>query len=258
MANPLLRLIEFGQSFWLDNIRRGFTRSGELKRLIDDDGLRGVTSNPTIFEKAVAESHDYDEALRELVQRGITEPRKIFDEITTDDIREACDVFAELYRASDGGDGYVSIELPPDLARKTEESIGEGIRLWKLVDRPNMFVKVPATDEGMPVIRRLIAEGINVNITLMFGEGYYTRVIDAYFAGLEDRLARKLPIDRIASVASCFVSRVDTEADKRIEAAIAASTDDATKAKLTALLGQTAIANSKRLYTVYLQSIETP
>jgi transaldolase len=144
------------------------------------------------------------------------------------------------------------------MANDTDASITEGLRLWPLVGRPNLMVKVPATDEGMPVIRRLIAEGLNVNITLMFGAGYYEKVIDAFFSGLEDRVAKKLPIDRIASVASCFVSRVDTEADKRIQDAITASTDDATKAKLTALLGQTAIANSKRLYTVYLQSLETP
>src|ERR1700694_1563868 len=193
----------------LANIRRGFTRAGELKRLIDDDGLRGVTSNPTIFEKAVAESQDYDEALRDRVGRGITEPRSVYDEITSTDIREACDVFGELYRDSDGGDGYVSIELTPDLARKTEQSIAEGLRLWKLVNRPNVMVKVPATEEGIPVIRRLIAEGVNVNITLMFGEAYYHRVIDAYFSGLEDRLAKGLPLDRLASVASCFLSPVD-------------------------------------------------
>jgi transaldolase/glucose-6-phosphate isomerase len=152
----------------------------------------------------------------------------------------------------------VSIELPPYLANDTEGSIAEGLRLWVLVGRPNVMIKVPATDEGMPVIRRLTAEGINVNITLMFGAGYYEKVIDAYFSGLEDRVANNLPIDHIASVASCFVSRVDTETDPRLTAAAAATTDDATKAKLTALLGKTAIANSKRLYTVYLQSIESP
>src|SRR5579872_6943966 len=256
MPNPLLRLIEFGQSFWLDNIRRGFTRSGELKRLVDDDGLRGVTSNPTIFEKAVAESQDYDDQLRELVREGVTEPRKIYDEITSVDIRDACDVFAELYRASDGGDGYVSIELAPDLARDTEGSVREGKRLWKLIDRPNVMVKVPATAEGLPVIQRLIAEGVNVNITLMFGAEYYEQVIDAYFSGLEDRVARRAPIDRIASVASCFVSRVDTETDKRLQAAMQQVNADK-KSRLQSLLGKIAIANSKRLYELYRRSIES-
>jgi transaldolase len=255
--NPLAHLIDYGQSFWLDNIRRGFTRAGSLADLVANDGLRGVTSNPSIFEKAVAESDDYDDAIRELAAAGKT-AAQMYDVLTTDDIREACDVFTGLYDLTKAGDGLVSIELPPHLASDTDGSIAEGLRLWPLVGRPNVMVKVPATDAGMPVIRRLTAEGFNVNITLMFGAEYYEKVIDAYFSGLEDRIAKNLPIDRIASVASCFVSRVDTETDPRLQKAADASTDDATKAKLTALLGKIAIANSKRLYTVYLQSIESP
>ena len=255
IMNPLEHLIDYGQSFWLDNIRRGFTRAGSLMDLVTNDGLRGVTSNPSIFEKSVADGEDYDDAIRELAAAGKT-PEQMYDVLTTDDIREACDVFQGLFEQSKGGDGFVSIELPPHLANDADGSITEGLRLWPLVDRPNVMIKVPATDAGMPVIRRLISEGVNVNITLMFGAGYYERVIDAYFSGLEDRLAKGMPIHGIASVASCFVSRVDTEADPRIQAA-AAKADDATKAKLTALLGTTAIANSKRLYTVYLQSLET-
>jgi transaldolase len=253
--NPLVHLIDYGQSFWLDNIRRAFTRAGSLADLVANDGLRGVTSNPSIFEKAVAENDDYDDAIRELAAAGKT-AAQMYDVLTTDDVREACDIFRGLYDLTKGGDGFVSIELPPHMANDTDGSITEGLRLWPLVGRPNLMVKVPATDAGMPVIRRLISEGLNVNITLMFGAGYYEKVIDAYFSGLEDRLAKSLPIDRIASVASCFVSRVDTETDPRLVAA-AASADDATKAKLTALLGKTAIANSKRLYTVFLQSIES-
>ena len=254
--NPLVQLIDYGQSFWLDNIRRGFTRAGSLADLVANDGLRGVTSNPSIFEKAISDGNDYDDAIRDLAAAGKT-AEEMYDRLTTDDIREACDVFSGLYDQAKGGDGLVSIELPPHLASDTEGSIKEGLRLWPLVDRPNVMIKVPATDAGMPVIRRLTAEGVNVNITLMFGAGYYDHVIDAFFSGLEDRVAKGLPIDRIASVASCFVSRVDTEADKRIEA-LTVNADDATKAKLNALLGKTAIANSKRLYTVYLQSLETP
>ncbi|HKW45192.1 MAG TPA: transaldolase [Candidatus Eremiobacteraceae bacterium] len=253
--NPLIHLIDYGQSFWLDNIRRGFTRAGSLSDLVVNDGLRGVTSNPTIFEKAVAESDDYDDAIRELAAAG-KNPDQMYDVLTTDDIREACDVFSGVYHQTKGADGFVSIELPPHLANDTAGSIAEGLRLWPLVGRPNVMVKVPATDAGIPVVRSLIAEGVNVNITLMFGTGYYERVIDAYFSGLEDRQAKNLPLHGVASVASCFVSRVDTEADKRIEAA-AANADDATKARLNALLGKTAIANSKRLYTLYLQSIES-
>jgi len=253
MSNPLAHLIDLGQSFWLDNIRRGFTRSGELRRLIDDDGLRGETSNPTIFEKAVADSPDYDERIKALAERGSSAP-EMYDAITTDDVREACDAFRDLYDTSSGGDGYVSIELPPQLADDTEGSIAEAHRLWGIIGRPNLMIKVPATSEGMPVIRHLIAGGLNVNITLMFGAEYYERVIDAYMSGLEDRLAKGQPLHAIASVASCFVSRVDTEADKRIEAAMQTA-DSATKARLAALLGKTAIANSKRLYATYKRSI---
>ncbi|HEV2907948.1 MAG TPA: bifunctional transaldolase/phosoglucose isomerase [Candidatus Eremiobacteraceae bacterium] len=254
MPNPLQRLIDFGQSFWLDNVRRGFTRSGELRHLIDDDGLRGETSNPTIFEKAIADSSDYDDQIKSLVAEGASPPA-IYDALTTTDIREACDAFRDLYDTSSGGDGYVSIELPPQLAKDTDASIVEAHRLWKLVARPNVMVKVPATPEGMPVIRRLIGDGINVNITLMFGAEYYERVIDAFMAGLEDRLAKGQPLHNIASVASCFVSRIDTEADKRIDAAMK-DADALTKARLEAHLGSTAIANSKRLYSVYQRSIK--
>jgi transaldolase len=257
MANPLQRLIEFGQSFWLDFIRRGFTRAGQLRHLVDADGLRGVTSNPTIFEKAIGESDDYDEGIKALVGAGVTSPHDVLDKIIIEDIQEACDVFADLYQRAERGDGFVSIELPPDLALNTEGSIAEGRRLWKAVNRPNVFVKVPATDQGMPVIRTLLSEGINVNITLMFGAEYYERVIDAYFSGLEDRLARKQPIDHVASVASCFVSRVDTEADKRLQVLIDASSDPAKRSQLQTLLGKTAIANSKRLYRTYLTSLAT-
>lgn len=255
MPSPLNELIRYGQSFWLDNIRRGFTRSGELRRLIDVDGLRGETSNPTIFEKAVAESDDYDDAVKDLVAKKKT-PAEVYDILTTDDVREACDVFRDLYNATKGADGYVSIELPPKFAKDTNASIDEGLRLWALVNRPNLMVKVPATDEGIPVIRRLIADGINVNITLMFGEQYYAKVIDSFMSGLEDRHRKGLPVEQIASVASCFVSRVDTETDKRLTAAMDGA-DASRKARLEALLGTIAIANSKRLYRLYKESVET-
>ena len=253
MPNPLQRLIDLGQSFWLDNIRRGFTRSGELRRMIDDDGLRGETSNPTIFEKAISDSHDYDEQINALAAEGAS-ASAMYDALTTDDVREACDAFRDLYDTSTGGDGYVSIELPPQLAKDTAGSIAEAHRLWKIIARPNLMIKVPATSEGMPVIKQLIADGINVNITLMFGAEYYERVIDAFMGGLEARVAKGQPIHSIASVASCFVSRVDTEADKRISAAMETA-DPATKARLESHLGTTAIANSKRLYAVYKRSI---
>ncbi|HYK54405.1 MAG TPA: transaldolase [Candidatus Eremiobacteraceae bacterium] len=253
MPSPLNELINFGQSFWLDNIRRGFTRSGELRRLIDVDGLRGETSNPTIFEKAIAESDDYDDAVKTLVAAKKT-PADVYDILTTDDVREACDVFRDTYNATKGGDGFVSIELPPKFAKDTDASIKEGLRLWSLVDRPNLMVKVPATAEGIPVIRQLIAQGLNINITLMFGEQYYSKVIDAYMSGLEDRRTKGLPLQQVASVASCFVSRVDTETDKRLTAAMNGA-DAARKSALESLLGKVAIANSKRLYRLYKNSI---
>jgi len=253
MSSPLNDLIKFGQSFWLDNIRRGFTRSGELRRLIDVDGLRGETSNPTIFEKAIAESDDYDDAVKALVAAKKT-PADVYDVLTTDDVREACDVFRDLYNSTKGGDGFVSIELPPKFAKDTDASIQEGLRLWSIVDRPNLMVKVPATDEGIPVIRRLIAQGLNINITLMFGEQYYSKVIDAYMSGLEDRRTKGLPLQQVASVASCFVSRVDTETDKRLAAAMEGA-DAARKSAGESLLGKVAIANSKRLYRLYKNSI---
>ncbi|HXW75886.1 MAG TPA: transaldolase [Candidatus Eremiobacteraceae bacterium] len=252
MATPLNRLIDFGQSFWLDNIRRGFTRGGDLARLISADGLRGETSNPTIFEKAVADSDDYDADIRDLIAAR-SSPEHIYDVLTTDDVRDACGVFASVYADTKGLDGFVSIELPPALAKDTNGSIVEARRLWALIGKPNLMVKVPATLEGMPVIRTLIGEGINVNITLMFGEEYYERVIDAYLAGLEDRRRKGLPLHGVASVASCFVSRIDTEADKRIAAAAAGGGERS--AGLEALLGKIAIANSKRLYALYKRSI---
>jgi transaldolase len=253
MSSPLNELIDFGQSFWLDNIRRGFTRSGELRRLIDVDGLRGETSNPTIFEKAIAESDDYDDAIKKLVAAKKT-PADVYDILTTDDVREACDVFRDTYNATKGADGFVSIELPPKFAKDTGASIEEGLRLWSLVDRPNLMVKVPATDEGIPVIRSLIAQGLNINITLMFGEQYYSKVIDAYMSGLEDRRTKGLPLQQVASVASCFVSRVDTETDKRLTAAMNGA-DAGRRSALESLLGKVAIANSKRLYRLYKDSI---
>lgn len=254
MANPLRQLLEFGQSFWLDNIKRSFTLGGGLAALIRDDGLRGETSNPTIFEKAIGESADYDEAIKSLVAQKKT-AGDIYDILTTEDVRDACDRFASVYEDSKGGDGYVSIELPPKFARDTQASIDEAHRLWGIIGRPNLMVKVPATDEGIPVVRRLIGDGLNVNITLMFGESYYEKVIEAYLSGLEDRQRKGLPLRHVASVASCFVSRVDTEADKRIAALLAS--DAGRKSELGGLLGKVAIANSKRLYRLFKRSVAT-
>ncbi len=196
--NPLRKLESFGQSVWLDFLSRGMLLSGEVSRLINEDGLSGMTSNPAIFEKAITGSHDYDEEIRELALAGKT-AQQLYRELTIRDIVAALDLFRPLYDRTQGKDGFVSLELNPHLARDTDGSIAEAHELWALVQRPNLLIKVPGTLEGLPVIRRLLSEGINVNITLLFGLPRYRMVVDAYLDGLTDRLAAGQPIDRIAS-----------------------------------------------------------
>jgi transaldolase len=206
---------ELGQSIWYDNIRRGLIASGELQALIDR-GVMGITSNPTIFEKAIAASHDYDTALRALVARGLG-TTAIYEALAIDDIRAACDRLLSTYQATAGIDGRVSLEVLPELAANTAQTISEGLRLAKLVDRPNVMIKVPATREGLPAIAALTAAGVSVNVTLIFGLDQYREVIDAYIDGLERRLAAGGPLDDVASVASFFVSRVDSACDKQLD-----------------------------------------
>ncbi|HVK00672.1 MAG TPA: transaldolase [Gemmatimonadales bacterium] len=207
-------LLELGQSIWLDYLRRGMIRSGELAGLIDA-GLRGMTSNPTIFEQGIAEDDDYDEALAHLATSGRTDA-EIFEAVAVADVRSAADLFRPVYDQSNGGDGFVSIEVSPALARDTRGSIAEAERLWRAVDRPNVMIKIPGTAEGWPAIEQCLAAGININITLLFSVQHYLKVAEAYLAALEARLARGEPIHRVASVASFFVSRVDTEVDARL------------------------------------------
>ena len=207
-------LLELGQSIWLDYLRRGMIRSGELAGLIDA-GLRGMTSNPTIFEQGIAEDDDYDEALARLATSGRTDA-EIFEAVAVADVRSAADLFRPVYDQSNGGDGFVSIEVSPALARDTRGSIAEAERLWRAVDRPNVMIKIPGTAEGWPAIEQCLAAGININITLLFSVQHYLKVAEAYLAALEARLARGEPIHRVASVASFFVSRVDTEVDARL------------------------------------------
>ena len=187
--NPLRELEKLGQSIWLDYIRRDLIQSGELKRLIDEDGLRGMTSNPSIFEKAILESHVYDEDIRAQALAG-KDAKKIFEDISLQDVQSAADEFRSVYDKTQGRDGYVSLEVNPHLAHDTDGTIQEARRLWAALDRPNVFIKVPATDEGLPAIRQLISEGINTNVTLLFGLPRYRQVIEAYLAGIEDRLAQ--------------------------------------------------------------------
>ena len=240
-------LLEEGQSVWLDYLRRGMTRSGELEAMIDD-GLRGMTSNPTIFEHAIAGSTDYDDALRESAASNATD-QEVFDALAIRDVQEAADAFRPVYDETDGADGFVSIEVAPELARDTEGSIAEARRLWRAVDRPNVMVKIPGTREGWPAIERCLREGININITLLFSLEHYRAVAEAYLRALEARVAEGLPIDRVASVASLFVSRVDTEVDKRIEAS---------GESLRELRGRVAIANARLVYAAFVEMTHGP
>jgi len=235
--NPLLELRKRGQSIWLDYIRRDLIRNGDLKQLIENDGLRGVTSNPTIFEKAIDDSTQYDEALAVLFARNPNiEEREIYDALSIEDVRDAADALRPAYQESGGLDGFVSIEPPPQLTRDTQASIDEGQRLWRIVNRPNLMIKIVATKEGVQAVEELIAAGVNVNITLMFSLSHYEAVARAYIRGLQHC---KEP-EKIASVASFFVSRVDTEVDRALEAL---GSPDA-----LALRGKIAVANTKKVY----------
>jgi transaldolase/glucose-6-phosphate isomerase len=240
--NPLLQLVDQGQSVWYDYLRRSLLTSGELERLIAEDGLRGMTSNPSIFEKAITGSTDYDDQLAELRAQGGGDPRALFEQIALRDIASAADVFRPLHDETDRADGFVSIEVSPTLAHDTEGTIAEAERLWRALDRPNVMVKVPATPEGLPAIRELTSRGVNVNITLLFAIGVYEQVAEAYLSGLEERIASGGDVDGIASVASFFVSRIDTAVDARL-----AELGD----KGAELAGKVAIANAKLAYQRY-------
>ncbi|MGO8684877.1 MAG: transaldolase [Thermoleophilia bacterium] len=246
-ANPLIRLLEQGQSIWLDYISRDLITSGGLQQFIDDDGVRGETSNPSIFEKAIGAGEAYDEQLRELAATGLS-ATQIFDRIAIDDVRAACDVFTPVYLASGGGDGYVSIEVAPEYAYDTAMTISEARRLWAAVDRPNVMIKIPGTGQGIPAIRRCLAEGININVTLMFSMAHYEAVVEAFLQALEERAASGGALAGLASVASFFVSRVDTVCDKRLDEKIAQAGDDTAKRRLAGLKGRIAVSNSKLVY----------
>ncbi|HZA92738.1 MAG TPA: transaldolase [Gemmatimonadales bacterium] len=246
MNNPLLQLTALGQSLWYDYITRDLIGSGELTRLMADDGLRGMTSNPTIFEKAIAGSHLYDDDIRRLSDQGHS-PGQIFEALAVADVQSACDVFLRLYRELDGADGYVSIEVSPTLANDTDGTIQEAQRLWKAVGRPNAMIKIPGTRAGLPAITRCIADGINVNVTLLFSIERYAAVVEAFLAGLESRLQDDLPIKDIASVASFFVSRVDAKIDPLLERARGGAP----------LLGKIAIANAALAYGIFERALET-
>lgn len=244
----LAKLHDEGQSIWLDNIDRAMLHDGELEKRILEDSLTGMTSNPTIFEKALAEGSEYDEQLAG-AEQGLS-GHDLFELVETTDVQRACDLFAGVYSSTRGDDGYVSIEVSPGVANEAAATVEEAKRLWATVDRPNVMVKVPGTDEGALAVRDLIAAGINVNITLLFSTDAHDRVIDAYMSGLEDRIAAGNPVDHVFSVASFFVSRVDTEVDKRLDALIK-SANPQDRDRLKMLKGRAAVANAKLAYRLF-------
>ena len=238
MSNPLNEVYKLGQSIWLDNISRGLIESGELRRLIVEDAVKGMTSNPTIFEKAISSGSDYDASIQNILQKNPqVSVADLYEKLIIKDIQEGADNLRDVYEETNGVDGYISVEVSPELAADTQGTIEEAKSLWQKIDKPNLMIKVPATKEGIPAVRHLISEGINVNVTLMFSMEHYQAVAEAYIAGLEDRVAKGGAVDNIASVASFFVSRVDSAVDKLLAGK-----------KESGLQGKIAVANSKVVY----------
>jgi len=252
--NPLQDLHNYGQSVWLDYIRRSLLTSGELQRLVKEDGLRGVTSNPSIFEKAIAGSTDYDDALSYLEQQQDMDAMSLYEHLAIADIQNVTEILSPVYEQSNKRDGYVSLEVSPYLANDTQGTLAEARRLWKAVGRDNVMIKVPATPAGIPVIQQLISEGINVNVTLLFSQQVYERVADAYITGLEAYAATGGDLSKVASVASFFISRIDTAIDALVTARIKTAQNPSEQALLSSILGKVAIANAKLTYQRYQES----
>lgn len=248
--NPLVQLRTAGQSPWYDYIQRELITSGDLQAMIDQDGLMGVTSNPSIFEKAIGGSADYDEELQRLAAQ-VTNVKEIYEALAIRDIQAAADVMSAVYESSKGRDGYVSLEVSPDLAFNTDGTIEEALRLWKTVDRANVMIKVPGTPEGLPAVEHLLSQGLNINITLLFSVKVYEDVAWTYIRGLEKFAANGGDVSKIASVASFFVSRIDTMIDTHLDAKLKDETDESNRKTLESLKGQIAIANAKVAYLVY-------
>ncbi len=246
MANPLIDVQKHGQSIWFDNISRDLITTGELRRMVENDGLLGVTSNPAIFEKALASGVGYDPATKALVLQGVEEPKDIFEHLAIQDIQLATDIFYPVYRQTEGRDGFISMEVSPHLANDTEATAEEARRLHKAICRENLMIKVPATTAGIPAIRQLISEGININVTLLFSVDMYESAARAYMEGLEKRQLAGGDITRVASVASFFVSRVDTLVDQKLE-----EVQGKNAAEIGRLFGKIAVANSKLAYLRY-------
>lgn len=256
MTSLLKQLQESGQAPWLDFVDRSFLKEGGLQKLVTEDGVTGVTSNPSIFEKAMGQGEAYDEQFKSVVaankDASVTD---VYETLAVKDIQDAADTLRPVYDRLGGKDGYVSLEVSPYLANGTQDTIEEARRLWKWVDRPNLMIKVPGTKAGVPAIRQLIEDGININVTLLFSQESYHAVAEAFTAGLEARVAKGEPIDRIASVASFFVSRIDAQIDKKIDERVKAG--DAEADALKALRGKVAIANAKMAYQWYLDFVKS-
>lgn len=249
-SNPILEIEnQYGQSIWMDNLSRDIIQSGELKQSIADKGIRGITSNPSIFEKAIAGNKIYDEA----IEAGIKADKsvvEIYEDLIFSDIRNACDIFMPVYESSDGLDGYVSIEVPPDLAKKTDDTVTEARRYYQAIERPNLMIKIPGTPEGLPAVEQAISEGMSINVTLLFSVESYIDTAWAYIKGLEKRAEAGEDISRVASVASFFLSRIDVTLDERIDSKLESAEGEA-KEKLEAIKGKVAIANAKIAYQKY-------
>ena len=257
-TNPLKDLLKFGQSVWLDYIRRDLLTSGELKRLIEEDGLRGMTSNPTIFEKAITGGKLYDDLLNSLKSRTDLDAKGRYEILAIRDIQDAADILRPVYDSSKRRDGYVSLEVSPYLGRDTKGSLEEARRLWKAVGRENVMIKIPGTAEGIPAIQQALSEGININVTLLFAQDVYVKVAEAYVAGLEQFAKNGGDVSRMASVASFFISRIDTAVDAIIDTKLKASKDAREQEQLKSVLGKVAIANGKQTYEKYQEIFSTP
>jgi transaldolase/glucose-6-phosphate isomerase len=256
--NPLKGLLDYGQSMWLDYIRRDLFTTGKLKQMIADDGLRGMTSNPSIFEKAIADSSLYDDQLKSLAAQKDLDATGRYEQLAIRDIQTAADILRPVYVESNFRDGYVSLEVSPYLARKTEQTMDEARRLWKTVQRENVMIKVPGTAEGIPAIRQLIGEGININVTLLFAQEVYEKVAESYIAGLEDLAKNGGHLNQMAGVASFFISRIDTLIDSLLNDRIKQTSEATQQALLKSLLGKVAIANGRLTYQRYERIFSGP
>lgn len=256
--NPLLAIENYGQSIWMDNLNRSLIESGELEQMIEKYGLRGITSNPTIFEKAIAGNQVYDADIKAGIKEGKS-VSEIYESLVIKDIRNTCDRFAEIYEQTGGLDGYVSIEVSPHLARDAPSTVEEALRFYRTIDRDNVMIKIPGTPEGFPAVERVIAQGINVNITLLFSVESYENAAWAYIRGLEDRVAKDLPIDKLASVASFFLSRIDTKIDERIDEKLKniGTENLSEEARLQQIQGKVAIANAKVAYQKHKEILQS-